>query len=165
MKVIRDTPDQLILEETPWLLGIGMVGFILAFVGPGLFLVMSGEWMGLFFAAIGGGLGFMALAVFVERIQLIFDRVAGTLTVPRHDPALQAGNLPPARRDRRGTGKPDRREGAANEARGACPFGGNGPDPAPDHRGLDERGRARPHRGRDCRLAQAVGGKRLTARG
>ena len=83
MKVTRDTPDQLILEESPWLLGIGMVGFILAFVGPGLFLVMSGEWMGLFFAAIGGGLGFMALAVFVQRIQLIFDRGAGTLTIRR----------------------------------------------------------------------------------
>ncbi len=83
MKMIRDTPDQLILEDTPWLLGIAMIGFILAFVGPGLFLVMSGEWMGLFFAGVGGGLGVMALAVFVERIQLILDRQAGTLTIRR----------------------------------------------------------------------------------
>lgn len=88
MKVIRNTPDHLILEETPWILGIAMVGFILSFVGPGLFLVVSGDWMGLFFAGVGGGLGFMALAVFVQRIQLILDRRAGTLTL-RHATILR----------------------------------------------------------------------------
>ncbi|MDA0961972.1 MAG: hypothetical protein O2898_03525, partial [Proteobacteria bacterium] len=73
MKILRDTPEQLIIEETPWVLGIMLVFFILAFVGPGLFLVTQGELIGLFFAGVGGGLGAMGLIVFVQRVQVILD--------------------------------------------------------------------------------------------
>ena len=83
MKVTRDTPDQLILDETPWGLGIMLVFFILCFVGPGLFLVLQGEMMGLFFAAVGGGLGLMALIVFVQRVQVILDRATDSVAVRR----------------------------------------------------------------------------------
>lgn len=80
MKVTRNTPDQLIIADTPWLVGILMVVFILIFVGIGLFLIAEGILAGLLFAIIGGGLGFAAFAMFVRRVQLIFDRRSQTIT-------------------------------------------------------------------------------------
>lgn len=81
MKVTRDTPEQLILAETPWLLGVTLVLFILFFVGAGLLVVADGELLGLLFAGMGGGLGFGAFAVFVVRVQVIFDRVEGVVVM------------------------------------------------------------------------------------
>jgi hypothetical protein len=83
MKVVRNTPEQLIIEETPWLLGIMFIFFILAFVGPGLFLVTQGELIGLLFAGLGGGLGTMALVLFVQRIQVILDGTTDEVIVRR----------------------------------------------------------------------------------
>jgi hypothetical protein len=83
MKIVRNTPEQLIIEETPWVLGIMLVFFILAFVGPGLFLVTQGEVIGLFFAAVGGGLGVMGLVVFVQRVQVILDTTTDEVIVRR----------------------------------------------------------------------------------
>ncbi|TNF62707.1 MAG: hypothetical protein EP307_06440 [Rhodobacteraceae bacterium] len=83
MKVIHNTPEQLIVEETPWLLGIMLIFFILCFVGPGLFLVFQGELMGLFFAAVGGGLGLMGLIVFVQRVQVILDGAGNRVILRR----------------------------------------------------------------------------------
>ena len=83
MKILRNTPEQLIIEETPWVLGIMLVFFILAFVGPGLFLVTQGELIGLFFAGVGGGLGAMGLIVFVQRVQVILDTTTDEVIVRR----------------------------------------------------------------------------------
>ncbi len=83
MKVARNTPDQLILSNTPWLIGIMLVIFILCFVGAGLFLVSEGSWFGLLFALFGGGMGFGAFCVFVRRVQVIFDRKSNSILIRR----------------------------------------------------------------------------------
>jgi hypothetical protein len=82
MKVTRDTPDHLILEDVPVALGIGLFLFLMAFILPGGLLMFFGEWViGLFFVVFGGGLGLLAIVVFVQRRQVILDRAAGTLTI------------------------------------------------------------------------------------
>lgn len=82
MKVTRDTPDHLILEDVPVALGIGLFLFLMAFVLPSGLLMFFGEWaIGLFFIVFGGGLGLLAIVVFVQRRQVILDRAAGTLTI------------------------------------------------------------------------------------
>ncbi len=86
MKVSRNTPDQLILSNTPWLMGIMLVVFILCFVGAGLFMATEGGegiFFGIFFALVGGGLGFGAFCVFVRRVQVILDRRTNSIVIRR----------------------------------------------------------------------------------
>ncbi len=86
MKVTRNTPDQLILSNTPWLIGIMLVVFILCFVGAGLFMATEGGegiFFGIFFALVGGGLGFGAFCVFVRRVQVILDRRTNSILIRR----------------------------------------------------------------------------------
>ncbi len=86
MKVSRNTPDQLILSNTPWLMGIMLVVFILCFVGAGLFMATEGGegiFFGIFFALVGGGLGFGAFCVFVRRVQVILDRRTDSIVIRR----------------------------------------------------------------------------------
>jgi len=80
MKVTRNTPDQLIVADTPWLIAIMLVFFILIFSGVGLFLIAEGVWAGLMFVIVGAGMGVPAFAIFVRRVQLIFDRPAQAIT-------------------------------------------------------------------------------------
>jgi len=81
MKVTRNTPQQLIIANSPWLIGLLLTGFILIFVAVGLFLLSEGVWAGLVFAVFGGGIGFGAFAAFVRRVQLILDRPSDTITL------------------------------------------------------------------------------------
>ncbi len=86
MKVTRNTPDQLILSNTPWFIGISLIFFILAFVGAGLFMASEGGesiLFGLFFAVFGGGMGIGAFCVFVRRVQVILDRRDKSLVIRR----------------------------------------------------------------------------------
>jgi hypothetical protein len=83
MHVTRNTPDQLIIADTPWVIGILLTLFILSFVGPGLLLVSDGIWQGWIFAIAGGGMGIIAFGVFVRRLQLILDRPSDTITIRR----------------------------------------------------------------------------------
>ncbi len=86
MKVTRKTPEQLVLADTPWLIGIMLIVFILAFVGPGILLMSTGGeniWFGMAFALIGGGLGAGAFCAFVRRVQVIFDRPADRILIRR----------------------------------------------------------------------------------
>ncbi len=86
MKITRNTPNQLILADTPWFIGIMLVIFILAFVGPGILLMSTGGeniWFGLIFAFGGGGLGFGAFCAFVRRVQIILDRDADRILIRR----------------------------------------------------------------------------------
>lgn len=78
MKVTRDTPDQLILDDTPWLVGLVLAAMILACAAIGLSLLGSGH-AGRGLAILGFGLPFLGLffGLFVRRNQLILDRVAG----------------------------------------------------------------------------------------
>ena len=83
MKVTRNTPLQLILEDTPWFIAIMLVFFILAFVGPAVLMMMDGVWEAFFFGFFGGGLGLAAFAVFVRRVMVILDRQENTVAVRR----------------------------------------------------------------------------------
>ncbi|MEM6659758.1 MAG: hypothetical protein AAGB28_15545 [Pseudomonadota bacterium] len=86
MKVTRNTPDQLILSDTPWLIGLALVIFILCFVGAGLFMATEGGeglLFGIIFALLGGGLGFGAFCAFVRRVQVIFDRNSNSILIRR----------------------------------------------------------------------------------
>ncbi len=86
MKVTRNTPDQLILSNTPWLMGIMLVVFILCFLGAGLFMATEGGegiFFGIFFALVGGGLGFGAFCVFARRVQVILDRRTNSIVIRR----------------------------------------------------------------------------------
>jgi len=86
MKVARNTPEQLILADTPWLIGIMLVCFILAFAGAGLGMLSQGGslvWPGLLSVLAGGGIGAAAFCVFVRRVQVIFDRRGGSIVI-RH---------------------------------------------------------------------------------
>lgn len=86
MKVTRNTPNQLILSDTPWFIGITLVFFILIFVSLGIFLATEGGeaiLFGLIFALGGGGLGFGAFCAFVRRVQVILDRDKNSITIRR----------------------------------------------------------------------------------
>ncbi|GKY88250.1 hypothetical protein [Sinisalibacter aestuarii] len=74
MKVTTDTPDLLIVEDRPLLIGIMLSLFILVFVGVGLSVTLSGEPLGLIFAIVGGGLGLFAFWAFVQRVQAVFHK-------------------------------------------------------------------------------------------
>ncbi|WP_120502365.1 hypothetical protein [Roseovarius sp. EL26] len=81
MKIKYDTPDLLIAGETPWFIAIMLLFFTLVFVGIGMLVVSEGIWAGLIFVVVGGGLGLGAMGVFVERLQVILDAQADTLTM------------------------------------------------------------------------------------
>ena len=80
MKVKINKPDLLIAGETPWFIAIMLLFFILIFAAIGL-LTLSQTWAGLIFLFVGCGLGLGAMGVFVERLQLILDARANTLTM------------------------------------------------------------------------------------
>lgn len=83
MSVKRNTPDQLIVADIPWFMGLGLTLVILIFVGVGLSIVTSGDWTGIMFIVIGGGVGALAFIGFVRRVQVIFDRSTDQITVRR----------------------------------------------------------------------------------
>lgn len=83
MSVKRNTPDQLIVADIPWFLGVGLTVFILIFVGVGLSIIASGDWMGLMFIVIGGGVGAICFIGFVRRVQVIFDRLSDRIIIRR----------------------------------------------------------------------------------
>lgn len=83
MHVTRNTPEQLIIADTPWFIGIMLIIFIVLFVGPGLLIVSDGIWQGWVFVIAGGGMGLIAFGVFVRRMQVILDRPSDTITIRR----------------------------------------------------------------------------------
>ncbi|KIC21782.1 MULTISPECIES: hypothetical protein [unclassified Leisingera] len=86
MKITRNTPEQLILSDTPWLIGIMLVFFILVFAGAGLGMLSQGGDLilpGLVFALVGGGMGALAFCLFVRRVQVILDRPGGSVVIRR----------------------------------------------------------------------------------
>lgn len=82
MQTVSRTPDQLILANKPWLLGLSMIVLILIFVGLGLFLMTSGDIVpGILFALIGGGGGAIAFMAAARRTQLVLDVATDTVTL------------------------------------------------------------------------------------
>ncbi|HHS93742.1 MAG TPA: hypothetical protein ENK63_00140, partial [Rhodobacterales bacterium] len=85
MRIKTDTPDLLIVEERPVLLGVLLVVFILVFVGGGLNLAFSGDPKGLLFALLGGGMGGAAFVALVRRVQVVFHRPGGYVEIRRRN--------------------------------------------------------------------------------
>lgn len=83
MKISRDTPEQLIIDYSPWFWALFMIFFTLTFAGAGIALLANGEIMGLLFAGFGAGMGILAFGVFVRRVQVILDRPNGLLVIRR----------------------------------------------------------------------------------
>lgn len=81
MKVTRDSPDLLIVEEMPGLMAVGLSFFTLLFAGIGLLVMSETLPGGLVFLLVGGGMGIAAIGIFVERLQLILDGRTGTATL------------------------------------------------------------------------------------
>lgn len=83
MKVVSQSSEKLILANKPWLLGLGMILFVLIFVGIGLRMMMTTDevFAGIMFALIGGGLGTIAFVAFVRRTQVILDAASDTITI------------------------------------------------------------------------------------
>lgn len=85
MKITTDTPELLIVDDKPIILGIALTVFILIFAGIGLGLMFSGEWWGLVFLVVGGGLGLGAFWAFVRRVQVVFHRPDGYVEFRRRN--------------------------------------------------------------------------------
>jgi hypothetical protein len=81
MKVIRNTPQQLIVANKPWLTGIALILFILAFVGAGLLVATEEPLFGIPFALFGGGIGAVCFVAFVRRVQVILDCTSNLITI------------------------------------------------------------------------------------
>jgi hypothetical protein len=83
MKVTRNTPDQLIISDTPWFIGIMLTLFILVFVGAGLLVMTEAPVFGFIWMAFGAGMGIAVFAVFVRRVQIILDRPSNSIKIRR----------------------------------------------------------------------------------
>jgi hypothetical protein len=88
MKVTHSSQDKLIIDNTPWLLSIGLICLILLFVGIGLVpIAFSNELASWFFAfmfiVVGGGLWLMALELFARRLQFVFERSTDRVSIRR----------------------------------------------------------------------------------
>ena len=73
MRVARNTATSLILDETPWLVGLGIVFGWLVFFGIGMFVLFAGILAGLIFIAFSFVFG-IAFYLFVRRVQIVFQR-------------------------------------------------------------------------------------------
>ena len=88
MKIKRENDTQLILDYAPWFMSLVMVFMVVAAVGMGLVFVGVGIDSGMAIFTIMGvvaplfsiGLVIIVMRVFVKRVQVIFDRDAGTIT-------------------------------------------------------------------------------------
>lgn len=82
MKITRNSPEHLILGENPVWVAVLSGAIVVIFTAIAIGVIMIGEWFGAFFF-IGTFVGLICMYVFVRRVQLIFDRAAGTLTIQR----------------------------------------------------------------------------------
>lgn len=85
MKTTHNSPDKLILDYTPWIMGGVFATLILLSAGGAMYFLSTGETTG-FLVGLGGvilcGLFFV---VFVRRVQLVLERTSGTATLRRRD--------------------------------------------------------------------------------
>ena len=84
MKIVRNTPDQLILHSVPWAITILLSVFFLAVIGLGLNALFQGDGQGAFWGLLAIP-AFLAIfvAMFVRRDDLILDRSRNLLEL-RH---------------------------------------------------------------------------------
>ena len=79
MKIARNTPEKLKLDDRPWILGGCLVVLILVFAGFGLNALLAGRMGGLL-GLVGAALWAVALVVFVRRTTISLDRQTGQMT-------------------------------------------------------------------------------------
>ncbi|SHE97252.1 hypothetical protein SAMN05444273_103311 [Litoreibacter ascidiaceicola] len=82
MKVTRNLPEQLIVENRPWVVSLALVGGWLLFFGIGLSILLSGQAMGLIFMA-ASFIPVVLLYFFARRTQALFLRSEGKLVIRR----------------------------------------------------------------------------------
>ena len=95
MIVKRNTPDVFMAEEIPWFMAGVLVIVMFCCVAPGLAMVFDGLWQGAVLALAGGGMSFVAICVFVERLQVILDRRTGQITLRRRTVLTYAQQILP----------------------------------------------------------------------
>ncbi|MEQ6201957.1 hypothetical protein ABMC88_02775 [Sulfitobacter sp. HNIBRBA2951] len=136
MKITRNIPDHLIIENNPLPLAIIVILFALTFVSVGVVIVAAGAWMGSVFIFAGLFFGVVFTIVFVRRVQLVLDRPnnrielrkrtllgysAQTWPLDRLDHAIVETMDNSGRRKRRRSGR-NRRYGAAKTHRAVMVF-------------------------------------------
>lgn len=83
MTVLRNMPQQLILAHAPWGLGAFLIICIVGCSAAGLTLVFAGQTAGLLTILLGAGIPVVLFGALVKRDQVIFDAVAGQITLQR----------------------------------------------------------------------------------
>ena len=83
MKIIRQTPDRLIIGQTPWRLGAALCALVLVSLALGAMLRWMGRSEGTLIAVIGGGGGLIALAICAERLRMELDARANAFILHR----------------------------------------------------------------------------------
>jgi len=83
MQVTHETPDRLVLEQRPWVLGAVLIVCIVILLALAMVLWSATAWL-----TLGFGLAALLLAVcfvvFVQRVIVIFDRPTGALVIRTH---------------------------------------------------------------------------------
>ncbi len=83
MKPTTQTDDLLILDHTPWLMGILLIVFFLVFTGLALGFGLRGQpFVGIGFM-VGALFPGLMLVLFTARVQVLFDRPAGLIEFRR----------------------------------------------------------------------------------
>lgn len=80
MKVLEQSPDRLVIEENPVLLGCILAIAILIPAAIGLTMLASGSLQGLWMLGVAAFLG-IPFVVFLRRVRVILDRSAGTVII------------------------------------------------------------------------------------
>lgn len=80
MRIRQDTPDRLVLEDRPWLLGSILAAVTLGLGALALTLGADSLWRG-FGLGLGAALFGAGFVAFVRRVIVIFDRGAGAVVI------------------------------------------------------------------------------------
>lgn len=84
MKAIRNTPDELVLENRPWAAAVMTAMMILITAGFGVGQILAGETLeGVAILVVGGAFGGGGFVAYAQLDQLILDRAAGVITLRR----------------------------------------------------------------------------------
>jgi len=81
MKVIRNTPNQLVVANKPWLIGTVLFLVILLFTSAGLKAATVEPLLGIPFGLFAGSTSVVCLFVFVRNVEVIFDRSRRQITI------------------------------------------------------------------------------------
>lgn len=85
MKLIRQTPDELLLLHRPILLCLALAAGAVLALGAGVWNILQGDWLKAVIALMAtAGLVAPALWFGAERVQIAFCQTSGTCTIDTH---------------------------------------------------------------------------------